>query len=126
MPVDKKAPMGHNKELQTVVYTERYAGRAERILSDDEMDAVTYSVASDPFAGDLIVGTGGIRKIRFGKGSRGKSGGVRVIYYYHDIYVPILLMDIYAKNEKGDLSKAERNSLQKLVAEYKKQYRRNQ
>ena len=116
--------MGHNEKLQTVVYTERYAARAERLLSDHEMDAVTYAIASNPAAGDLIPGTGGVRKIRFGKGGRGKRGGVRVIYYYHDPYVPIILMDLYAKNEKADLSRAECNSLKTTVAELKNEYRR--
>lgn len=75
-------------------------------------------------AGDLIEGTGGLRKLRFGKGNKGKSGGVRVIYYYHDLHMPTLLITIFAKNEKDNLSKAERNALAEVVDEIKRQRRR--
>lgn len=54
---------------------------------------------------------GGIRKVRFALRGRGKSGGVRVIYYYHGRNVPIFLLTLFAKNEKANLSKAERNAL---------------
>ncbi len=45
----------------------------------------------------------------------GKSGGVRVIYYYHDTRMPLYLLTIFGKGEKDDLTKAERNELAKLV-----------
>ena len=61
-------------------------------------------------------GTGGIRKLRWARGSRGKSGGVRVIYYYHDERIPLYLLTVFGKNERANLSKAERNELAKLVA----------
>lgn len=48
-------------------------------LSDDEYAALQWSLASDPSAGDLVKGTGGVRKIRWGVAGRGKRGGVRVI-----------------------------------------------
>ena len=60
-------------------------------------------------------GTGGIRKLRWSRGSRGKSGGVRVIYYYHDERMPLYLLTVFGKNEQANLSKAERNQLAKLV-----------
>ncbi len=60
-------------------------------------------------------GTGGIRKLRWGRGGRGKSGGVRVIYYYHDARIPLFLLTIFGKNEQANLSQAERNELAKLV-----------
>ena len=61
-------------------------------------------------------GTGGIRKLRWGRGSRGKSGGARVIYYYHDQRIPLYLLTVFGKNEKDNLSKSERNDLAKLVS----------
>lgn len=60
-------------------------------------------------------GTGGIRKLRWGRGNRGKSGGVRVIYYYHDERIPLYLLTLFGKNERANLNKAERNDLAKLV-----------
>ena len=62
-----------------------------------------------------MVGTGGIRKLRWGRGNRGKSGGVRVIYYYHDDRIPLYLLTVFGKNEQANLTKAERNDLAKLV-----------
>lgn len=59
--------------------------------------------------------TGGIRKLRWGRGNRGKSGGVRIIYYYHDQRIPLYLLTIFGKNEQANLTKAERNDLAKLV-----------
>jgi hypothetical protein len=60
-------------------------------------------------------GTGGIRKLRWSRGNKGKSGGVRVIYYYHDERIPLYLLTIFGKSERANLSKADRNELAKLV-----------
>lgn len=78
------------------------------------MDIVNY-LAAHPKAGDLIEGTGGIRKLRWSRGGRGRSGGVRVIYYYHSEAMPLYLITLFAKNERANLSKADRNELAKLV-----------
>lgn len=60
-------------------------------------------------------GTGGVRKLRWSRGGRGKSGGVRVIYYFHSDALPLYLLTLFAKNERANLSKAERNELADLV-----------
>jgi hypothetical protein len=80
-------------------------------------------VAADPLAGDLIQGTGGLRKLRFAKGGRGKSGGVRVIYYIYVASHPVLLMALFATNGKDNLSKAECNALAAVVAEIKRSWK---
>ena len=72
-------------------------------------------MASYPTAGDLIEGTGGVRKLRWARDGRGKSGGVRVIYYFHSEAMPLYLLTMFAKNERANLSKAERNALAGLV-----------
>ena len=102
--------------MQTVAETIRYAQRVAKLLSMAERDAVIATIAADPMAGDLIQGTGGLRKLRFGKGGRGKSGGVRVIYYFHDEGMPVFMLEIYGKNERSDLSHPERKNLAKLVS----------
>ncbi|TPE44590.1 addiction module toxin RelE [Maribrevibacterium harenarium] len=61
-------------------------------------------------------GTGGIRKLRWSRGSKGKSGGVRVIYYYHDERIPLYLLTMFGKNERANLSKSDRNALSQLVS----------
>ena len=72
-------------------------------------------LAFNPTAGDLIPGTGGVRKVRWGLEGRGKRGGARVIYFYHDMEMPLYLMTAYAKNERENVSQAEVNMLQKLA-----------
>jgi hypothetical protein len=72
-------------------------------------------IALDPECGVLIQGTGGIRKARFAVGGKGKSGGVRVIYYYHSESIPVFLLDVFAKNEKANMTKKEMNALADLV-----------
>ncbi len=60
-------------------------------------------------------GTGGVRKLRWGRGAQGKSGGVRVIYYVHSEAMPLYLLTLFAKSERANLSKAERNALADMV-----------
>ena len=98
--------------LQNKIYSERYA------LID--------FLASAPLRGDVLAGTGGIRKVRFARGGRGKSGGVRVIYYFYTAAKPIYLLEIFGKNEKANLAVAERNALAKVAAEIKQQLQRRQ
>jgi len=109
--------------VRTVVETRHYALRAEKLLSDQERSELIDAIAANPLQGDLLVGTGGIRKARFAKGGRGKSGGVRAIYYYGGADRPVFLLEIFGKNEKANLSPAERNALAKVVDEIKKQFR---
>ena len=65
--------------MQTVVETPSYLADAERLFSSDERKAVVDRLAADPTCGGVIPGSGGIRKVRFGFGTRGKSGGARII-----------------------------------------------
>jgi hypothetical protein len=59
-----------------------------------------------------------------GAGERGKSGGVRVVYYFHSDVIPIFLLTPFAKNEKDNLSKSDRNSLAALVGELARHFKR--
>jgi hypothetical protein len=101
--------------LITVAELAEYQKRAQSLLSESErLDIVNY-IATYPKAGDLIVGTGGVRKLRWRRGGSGKSGGVRVIYYFHSEIMPLYLLTLFAKNERADLNQAQRNELSKLV-----------
>ena len=99
----------------TIAEVPEYIRQAEKLLTETERQDVLNYLAAHPKAGDLVEGTGGIRKLRWGRGGRGKSGGVRVIYYYHSELMPLYLITLFAKNEQDNLSKAERNELAKLV-----------
>lgn len=101
--------------MQTVAETPEYIRRAEKLLADDERRDVLNYLAAHPKAGDLMEGTEGVRKLRWSRGGRGKSGGVRVIYYFHDEAMPLYLLTMFAKNERANLSKAERNQLSELA-----------
>lgn len=101
--------------LITVAEMPEYIRRATKLLSQSERNDVVDYVAATPKAGDLIQGTGGVRKLRWARSGRGKSGGVRVIYYFHSEALPLYLLTVFGKGEKADLSQAERNELAKLV-----------
>jgi hypothetical protein len=101
--------------LITVAEMPEYIRRATKLLSQAERNDVVDYVAATPKAGDLIQGTGGVRKLRWARSGRGKSGGVRVIYYFHSEALPLYLLTVFGKGEKADLSQAERNELAKLA-----------
>ena len=101
--------------LLTIAELPEYLRSAAKLLADTERRAIIDHLAAHPAAGDLIEGTGGVRKLRWGRDGRGKSGGVRVIYYFHSEAMPLYLLTMFAKNERANLSKAERNELAGLV-----------
>lgn len=101
--------------LATVTELPEYIRRSEELLSEADRKTVIDYLAEHPRSGDVMEGTGGIRKLRWGRGNRGKSGGVRVIYYYHDERIPLYLLTVFGKNEQSNLSRAERNELARLV-----------
>lgn len=72
-------------------------------LSDREYIDLQSHLLSSPDAGDIIKASGGIRKLRFAAKGKGKRGGVRVIYYWHNSKGEIWLLTIYAKNEEENI-----------------------
>jgi len=104
-------------KLVTVVEHPNYIRRAERLLTSEQMDDVANILAADPKAGEVMQATGGFRKLRYaGVEGKGKSGGVRIIHLFVVSDQEIHLVDIYGKNEKDNLTKAERNELSRLAA----------
>jgi hypothetical protein len=101
----------------SVIEFAAYRRRAHALLNAEEQDAVVDFIAYDPTCGDLIPGTGGLRKVRVGRGGGGKRGGARVIYYFYSADFPLLLLGLYAKNEKSDLSAREKKKLVNAVKE---------
>ncbi|MBK2045709.1 addiction module toxin RelE [Allofrancisella guangzhouensis] len=107
----------------TIAELPAYIRKVEKKLSEDEQDDLKNFLAINPLAGDVIEGTGGLRKLRWSVGNKGKSGGVRVIYYFYNEILPLYLITAFMKNEKINLTKAERNELAKLVEILKKSAR---
>lgn len=103
--------------------TEVYLRRVGKLLSADERTAMEAAIAAAPASAPVIVGTGGIRKIRWRRGSSGKSGGVRTIYYYRAARSVVYLLTIYAKSEQEDLKPKERRTWQKFVQEIERSSR---
>ncbi len=87
------------------------------MLSSQEKEDLIAYLSEHPSAGDLIQGTGGIRKLRWARGAKGKSGGVRVIYYFHSEMMPLYLLAVFGKNEKANITAEEKNCLSKAVKE---------
>jgi len=96
--------------VETRVFTEDLP----KYLSDEEYRAFQVYLARDPEAGDRIPGTGGLRKVRWSVATRGKRGGVRIIYYYLMPMDQLRLILIYQKGIKDDLLEEEKRQLKAL------------
>lgn len=90
---------------QTVVELPEFLRRAKAIMSDEERSALVDFIAANPEAG-ISLG-GGLRKVRFAREGGGKSGGYRTIYVFGGTEIPLFLVTVFAKNEKGNLTKVE-------------------
>ena len=110
--------------MQTVVETPDYLSDAKRAgLTEKERKEIALWIAENPEAGDEIRGTGGARKVRFAGKGKGKSGGYRVITFYSGTDIPVFLLNVFAKNEKTDLTQKERNAMKQVLAELARAYR---
>jgi hypothetical protein len=101
-----------------------YLRVAKAIFREPERERIVNMVAADPECGELMQGTGGFRKVRVGRGGMGKRGGARVVYILRSEAFPIFLVTAYAKNEKENLTKKERNDLATRADEIFARYRR--
>jgi len=103
--------------LITVAETEPFRRKVGRLLSITEQAELIAYLSMQPNAGVLIQGAGGIRKLRWARQGRGKSGGVRVIYFYHSARMPLYLLAIFGKNEKANISAKEKKLLSGTIKE---------
>lgn len=94
-------------------------------LTDDDLKRLQEELLADPKIGAVMRGTGGIRKMRFAFEQRGKSGSVRVIYVDFEVYEKIFLITAYPKNEKDNLTPAERNELKQMIHILEEQLKEN-
>jgi len=96
-----------------IAETEPFQRKVDRLLSEGEKAELIAYLAMQPKAGVLIQGSVGIRKLRWARTGQGKSGGVRVIYYFHSEIMPLYLLALFGKNEKANISMEEKNILSK-------------
>lgn len=110
--------------MQTVAETSAYLAAADKAgMTSSEREAIIAVLANNPSVGDLIVGTGGCRKVRLAGRGKGKSGGYRVITFFGGVHCPVYLLTVFSKDERANLSHAERNALaivsKRLLASHK-------
>jgi hypothetical protein len=117
--------MEYKRIVQTVVETPTYLAIANKLFSEEERANIVALVSADPECGDVIRGTGGFRKFRVARKGMGKSGGgARVVYVWRNQRFPVFLITVFPKNEKENLSMAERNALSKRADSIFDAYRR--
>jgi len=109
----------------TVAETESFQKKILKLLSNEERNDLIAYLSEHPSAGDLIQSTGGIRKLRWARGAKGKSGGVRVIYYFHSEMMPLYLLAVFGKNEKANISAEEKVILSKSIKQLVAYWRKN-
>ncbi|CAG0989330.1 Toxin HigB-2 [Anaerolineae bacterium] len=99
--------------IETSIFTRQVTS----LLSDDEYSQLQVALSAHPDAGAIISQSGGLRKIRWAMGGRGKRGGVRAIYYWVTLEDQILMLFMYPKNEKDDLTAQQLKVLREIVEE---------
>jgi hypothetical protein len=85
-------------------------------MSEDDVSRAVDTVARNPIAGDLIVGSGGCRKLRIAGRGKGKSGGYRVVTFYIGDAAPVYLLAVLSKGSDANFSDAQVNAMAKAVA----------
>ena len=98
--------------IETSIFTKRITAS----VSDEDYHKLQVQLAKHPDAGDLIRGSGGIRKIRCAASGRGKRGGARTLYYW-DVPDRIYMLFCYLKNERENITPDQLKTLKKLVEE---------
>lgn len=84
-------------------------------LTDDDLINLQNILLEDPQAGDVIKGTGGLRKIRISCNSHGKRGGARVLYVDIEVKDQIYFLNVYSKDEKDDITEVEKKAFKALI-----------
>lgn len=106
--------------MQTVIETVSYLRAAKDAgMNADEQAAAVDLVATDPESGDVMQGTGGVRKARLAGRGKGKSGGYRIVWYFGGGDIPVFLLSVFGKGEKANLTQGERNALRQMTATLK-------
>jgi mRNA-degrading endonuclease RelE of RelBE toxin-antitoxin system len=98
----------------TFIETSIFTKRIKELMSDENYSRLQTALINNPEFGDVIKGAGGLRKIRWGNEQKGKSGGIRVIYYLRLDDGRIFMLYAYAKNEQEDLTKEQLRILSSL------------
>jgi hypothetical protein len=102
--------------VATSIRTTTFSRRARRLLTESEIVRLEGSICERPDAHPVIRGTGGVRKARWARSGMGKRGGVRAVYYFFVRADLVYMLDIYAKNEKSDLTANDKREIRAIVS----------
>jgi mRNA-degrading endonuclease RelE of RelBE toxin-antitoxin system len=97
--------------MQTIVELPEFLRKSDKLLKESERQSIISYLALHPESGLIIQGSGGIRKLKWSAYGKGKSGGVRIIYFHFNDTMPLFLLTVFGKGEKANISKGERNEL---------------
>lgn len=89
--------------MYSFIETKLFTRQVNDYLSDDELRDLQSALIADPEAGDIVPGSGGVRKLRWAARGRGKRGGYRVIYYLKRAQGVIWMLTLYPKNVTDDI-----------------------
>jgi hypothetical protein len=103
----------------TVLQLPKFKAEAMKLIGADGIEELAVYLIDHPNAGDVIQGSGGVRKLRWAAKGKGKRGGARIIYVYVVVAARIYLMRCYAKNVKTDLTADEKKQLRQVAAHLK-------
>jgi mRNA-degrading endonuclease RelE of RelBE toxin-antitoxin system len=103
--------------MEVVVLTEKFKKTVKKLLNEKDLAGLVDYLQLDPEAGAIIPGTGGIRKLRWinPRNNKGKSGGLRILYYYAKGTL-ILLLSAYSKSNAENITEAQKNELSKNIS----------
>ena len=100
-----------------IIETSIFTKQVQKLLSEDEYRELQYALVQRPEMGQLIIGSGGLRKIRWRSRGRGKRGGVRIIYYWAVPAHQLLMLLIYPKSQQSDLTSEQIRILKSIIEE---------
>ena len=111
--------------MHVVVETPTYLAAAQRAgIGEAVRSEIVAAVAGNPSLGELMVGSGGLRKFRFARPGTGKSGGFRILSYYISADFPVFLIGAFAKGDKANLTIAEKSAIAARLKTMAATYRR--
>jgi hypothetical protein len=116
-----KKIFGFEKIVRTRHYERGLSKIGHKGLDRDELgQEIEDIIEENPLVGVIIPGTHGVRKFRYAMPGKGKRGGFRVVYYFYNDEGPIFLLDIFAKNDREDITPQDKVMFAEFVKELKK------
>lgn len=113
--------MAYNKytyrAIMEIIETSIFTRQVQQLLTDEEYRLLQIAIIQHPESGDIIPGSGGLRKKRWSLGGKGKRSGTRTIYYWAVARDLVLMLLIYSKNEKDDLTADQLKVLRRIIEE---------